>query len=107
MTKIIKSVFKTYFEIEGDITYNTPFTMRELQCAIRADGNAAVGPDDIPYSIIRRLRGIYMATLLAIYKTIWSQVGYPKLWNADIIVSLLNSCNPVSYTHLDVYKRQI
>ena len=37
-------------EYEGYRSYNVPFRMRELQPAVRATGDTAAGPDDIPYS---------------------------------------------------------
>ena len=47
--------------------YNVPFTVRELQAVIRDVGDTAAGPDDIPYSNIRRLAYSSMVTLLPLY----------------------------------------
>lgn len=55
-----------------------PFAMRELQSAEHSTDDTAAAPDDIPYSIIRQLPGVAIATLLGLYNAIWTQGVCPN-----------------------------
>ena len=77
-----------HFECERYRTYNVPFTMREIQSAVRNIGNTAAGQDDISYSIISQLPDVAMPTLLALYNVVWTQGEYPKLWKEASIIPL-------------------
>ena len=43
------------FDSANDEIYNTPFTLQELQIALRKCGNTSVGPDDIHYAFFKNL----------------------------------------------------
>ena len=73
------------------MTCNVPFMMREVQSAVQAAGDTVAGLDDIPYSIIRQMLDVAMATLLELYNAIWMQGVYPKRWKEAIIFPLLKA----------------
>ena len=77
------------FKSDGVRTSNVPFTMRELQSAIRTAWDTAAGSNDFPYSNIRQLPDVAMATVLALYNAIRTQEDYSKRWKEPITILLL------------------
>ena len=47
-------------------TYNTPFSIDELQHALSSSNDSAVGPDDIHYQMLKHLPSEVLNTLLSI-----------------------------------------
>ena len=80
-----------YVDVSSIETYPLDFLVgkaevgRDLDIEICATGDTAAVPDYIPYSIIRHLPDVAMATLLALYNVIWMQEDYSKRWKEVIV----------------------
>lgn len=95
------------FETGSMFDYNAPFSLGELEEAVRKSTNTSPGPDRIPYEFIRYLTSELTQFLLNLYNRIWSEGFYPNQWKEAIVIPLLkqgkdprlpSSYRPISLT---------
>ena len=69
-------------------TYNTPFSIGELQDALSSSNASAVGPDDIHYQMLKHLPSEVLNTLLSILNGIWLTGNFPSSWRQSYVVPI-------------------
>ena len=98
--------------------YNLPFTMAELDSAIRSTPDTAPGPDLVHNAMLRELRLNAKLFLLCMYNRIWVEHNLPLIWLEAVIIplpkagkDLSKACNyrPISLTSClcKVFERMI
>ena len=92
---------RTAFLSDNTETYNTIFTLHELDEAIRSAGNTSVGPDKLHYSFFRHLSPHSKLFILQTFNTLFCNHSFPDDWKEGIVVALLKPgkvrYNPNSY----------
>lgn len=68
--------------------YNVPFTLIELEHALKSTSDTAPGPDRIPYAFLKHLPSTYLSYLLSIYNYIWHTGIIPTAWTHAIVVPI-------------------
>ena len=69
--------------------YNQPFTMWELDTALRATRESSPGHDGVTYSMIKRAHPTFRALLLNAYNRIYETCSYPTSWTLSTIIPVL------------------
>ena len=79
---------KLNFKSNNNESYNAPFSLCELQTAIRNTKDTAMGPDDIHYQLLKHLPEKSLILLLDILNSIWSNGYFPDSWREATIIPL-------------------
>ena len=69
--------------------YNAPFTMLELDTALRATQEGSPGHDTISYSMVKQAHPTFRALLLDAYNRIYETCEYPDSWTLSLIIPIL------------------
>lgn len=77
------------FSTSDDLSYNQPFSMRELTSAIDQLRNVSEGPDRIHNGMLKQLPLCAMKALLASFNLLWARGDFPTTWREAIIVPVL------------------
>ncbi len=83
--EIRKDVLKEYPDLMGKkVTGNNllevPFSMSELENAVRRMKQSASGMDGVSYSMMKHFSGNSMKVMLAFYNIIWMEGILPQSW---------------------------
>ena len=73
---------------ENAWVYNRPFSLEELQDALRSAHDTSVGPDEIHYQLLKHLPDASLLLLLNSFNTIWICVEFPSDWRKAIIIPI-------------------
>ena len=68
--------------------YNSPFSIIELEEAIKSTGNTSVGPDGLHYQFFRRLPQESVNFLLTVFNDLWVKHIFPDAWKEAIVIPL-------------------
>lgn len=82
--------------------YNQPFTLLELECAVKGHKGTAPGPDTITYEMIKNLNCIHKIYILNTYNRIFSENYFPVKWRKAIVLPILK--NRQAYTDPSNYR---
>ena len=77
------------FQTSQYYAYNAPFTMLELDAALKATQEGSPGHDTISYSMVKRAHPTFRALLLDAYNRIYETCEYPDSWALSLIVPIL------------------
>ena len=92
---------KIKFTSDNTESYNQPFPLIELQNSISKSNNSASGPEEIHYTLLKKLPTISLKYLLDIYNNIWISGNIPTIWKQAITIHILEKqkdpTNPTSY----------
>ena len=86
-TEEIRSFIRT--KQESKSTDNSPFTIAELEQALRGLKETSPGIDEVTHSFLKHLPEEARITLLYIYNTSWGTTEIPELWKRGIIIPIL------------------
>lgn len=76
------------FRFAEDEYYNTEFSLRELEWALRTCSGQSAGGDEIGYPMLQHLPPSAKTTLLEIYNKIWNSGTIPNDWKEGIVVPI-------------------
>ena len=79
-------------------SYNQPFTLTEFQNSISKSNNSAPGPDEIHYTLLKKLPTISLKYLLDIYNNIWISGNIPTIWKQAITIPILKKQKKIPQT---------
>ena len=68
--------------------YNVPFSLSELQEAIKSSGNTCVGPDRLHYMFFRNLPFTAIQFILTTFNDLWITHVFPEAWRESIIIPI-------------------
>ena len=81
--------------------YNRPFSLEELQDALRRAHDTSAGPDEIHYQLLKHLPDASLLLLLNIFNKIWISGDFPPDWRKAIIIPIpkpgKDPTNPTNY----------
>ncbi len=91
--EIRKDVLKEYPDLMGKkVTGNNllevPFSMSELENAVRRMKQSASGMDGVSYSMMKHFSGNSMKVMLAFYNRIWMEGILPQSWKETLIIPI-------------------
>ncbi len=91
--EIRKDVLKEYPDLMGKkVTGNNllevPFSMSELENAVRRMKQSASGMDGVSYSMMKHFSGNSMKVMLAFYNRIWMEGILPQSWKEALIIPI-------------------
>ena len=95
------------FSSRGEESYNAPFSFKELESALTECADSAAGPDEIPYTFIKRTSVVTQSFILSIINRIFSDHCFPSVWEFAIVLafakpgkdsSLPGSYRPIALT---------
>ena len=95
------------FSSDNAEVYNRPFSMEELQDALRRAHDTSAGPDEIHYQLLKHLPSSSLLLLLNMFNKIWLSGNFPSDWRKAIVIpipkpgkDLTNSTNyrPIALT---------
>ena len=79
------------FSSENSEVYNRPFSLEELQDALRRAHGISAGPDEIHYQLLKHIPDASLLLLLNIFNKIWISGDFPPDWRESY-------CNSYSKT---------
>ena len=82
-----------HFESDNTVWYNKPFTMSELNTAIKSSSSSSPGPDTIPNSFYKHFNVNNLKALLSFYNYIFEN-GFPHQWRESHIIPILKPMKP-------------
>ena len=89
------------FHSDNTETYNTDFSLDELQSCISDLSNTAPGPDGIHNHIIKQLPKDTLTLLLNIYNDMWQSHTFPDSWRLATVIPIPKAgkdhTNPSNY----------
>ena len=89
------------FPSDNAKVYNRPFTMEELQDALRRAHDTSAGPDEIHYQLLKHLPSSSLLLLLNILNKIWLSGEFPSDWRKAIVIPIpkpgKDPTNPTNY----------
>ena len=92
---------KLNFTSQNMESYNSLFTIQELQESLARAHDTAVGPDDIHYQLLKHLPSNSLLLLLHIFNDIWTTGNFPSCWRQATIIPIpkpgKDSTNPTNY----------
>ena len=92
---------KLNFTSQNMESYNSLFTLEELQESLARAHDTAVGPDDIHYQLLKHLPSNSLLLLLHIFNDIWTTGIFPSCWRQATIIPIpkpgKDSTNPTNY----------
>lgn len=78
---------------QDQVHLNLPFSLKELNWALRKCSSLSPGPDDIPYIFLHNLPLSALIYILHIYNKIWNCGRLPKTWKQSLVVPILKPGN--------------
>lgn len=94
----LNPVFKDYkdqsercrldFRSDGLEDYNVPFSMTELNEALKKSKDSAVGPDKIHYQFLKHLPDSCLNVLLNVYNQVWESCNFPPSWREALVIPI-------------------
>ena len=82
-------------------TSDRPFSMEELQDALRRAHDTSAGPDEIHYQLLKHLPDASLLLLLNILNKIWISGDFPPDWRKAFIIPIpkpgKDPTNPTNY----------
>ena len=92
------------FSSDNAEVYNGPFSMEELQDALRRAHDTSAGPDEIHYQLLKHLPSSSLLLLLNILNKIWLSGDFPSDWRKAIVIPIpkpgKDPTNPTNYRHI-------
>ena len=89
------------FSSDNAEVYNRPFSMEELQDALRRAHDTSVGPDEIHYQLLKHMPSSSLLLLLNIFNKIWLSGDLPSDWRKAIVIPIPQPgkypTNPTNY----------
>ena len=79
------------FSSDNAEVYNRPFSMEELQDALRRAHDSSAGPDEIHYQLLKHLPSSSLLLLLNIFNKIWLSGNFPSDWRKAIVIPISKS----------------
>jgi hypothetical protein len=76
------------FPTDDSENYNQPFSIVELEEALKAAHDTAVGPDDVHYQMLKHLPRASLRTLLELFNNIWVTGEFPPVWSQAITIPI-------------------
>jgi len=76
------------FNSVNEETYNSVFSLRELDSAIAEARNTSPGPDDIPYQLLKELPSSSLQVLLDIFNYFWVNNKFPNCWREAMVIPI-------------------
>ena len=76
------------FSTNAELSYNEPFTKRELDGALSQTSESSPGEDGITYSMLKRSHSTFKSTLLSFFNRLYSDGTFPDTWRTAIIVPI-------------------
>ena len=77
------------FSTDQKIGYNEAITADELEYALKLTGDSAPGPDDVCYSMLKRLAPSSKKLLLDLLNCIFKGGEFPKKWKEAFVIPIL------------------
>ena len=87
--KTIQEAKSLSFRTTQGYAYNEPFSMRELDTALRVARESSPGHDKISYTMIKRAHPTFRELLLQAYNLIYETCKYPTSWTLSIVIPIL------------------
>lgn len=87
-TKIQQEKQPLRLQSDNSEPYNQPFSDTELLDALHQAHDAAVGPDEIHYQMLKHLPHTAKDSLLDIFNTIWLTGCFPPSWSVSTVIPL-------------------
>jgi len=84
------------FTTNQSYSYNSRFTLLELQTALSRSRNTAPGEDKISYQLLKRCHPSAHSALLEIYNLIWCNNTFPHSWTSSVTLSFHKPGKPIS-----------
>jgi len=78
---------------QDQVHLNLPFSLKELNWALRKCSSLSPGPDDIPYILLHNFPLSALIYILHIYNNIWNCGRLPKTWKHSLVVPILKPGN--------------
>ena len=72
-----------------NLDYNKPFSLHELETALKKVKGTSAGPDLIRYEMIKNLGKASKLTLFEYFNDIWQKHEFPKQWQMATIIPIL------------------
>ena len=89
------------FSSDNAEVYNRPFSMKELQDALRRAHDTSVGPDEIHYQLLKHMPSSSLLLLLYIINKSWLSGDFPSDWRKAIVIPIPQPgkypTNPTNY----------
>ena len=79
---------KLNFKSSNNEEYNTPFNLDELKDAISKAHDAATGPDEVHYQMLKHLPPKSLHALLDIFNDMWETGKFPESWELATIIPI-------------------
>lgn len=76
------------FPSDNSESYNQPFSLTELQTALKSAHDSATGPDNVHYQMLKHLPESALETLLQIFNNIWLTGDFPTIWSEATIIPI-------------------
>ena len=77
------------FSTTEELSYNQPFSLKELRSAIAGLRCVSEGPDEIHNDMLKHLPSTVIRALLATFNKLWERGQFPAAWREAIVVPLL------------------
>jgi ribonuclease HI len=74
------------FTSDNSESYNQPFSLSELQTALKSAHDSAVGPDNVHYQMLKHLPESALVALLDIFNNIWLTGKLPTTWSEATVI---------------------
>lgn len=92
---------KLDFSTREKLGYNSPITMQEMEYAMNLADDSSPGPDEVLYSMLKKLAPEGKTLLLELINLIFKEGKLPKRWKEAYIIPILKdgkvATNPGSY----------
>jgi ribonuclease HI len=92
---------KINFRTKRNLPYNSKFSYFEFNRALQNCHKTSSGPDNISYTLLKKLPQSSLINLLKLYNRIWQENIFPSSWRMATIVPILkpgkNATDPLSY----------
>lgn len=78
--------------------YNSSFTLKELDHAIKHTTSTSPGPDEIHYDMLKNLPLEQKLNLLAFFNYLWNNNLFPSQWSEAVVLPFLKPNKPKHLT---------
>ncbi len=79
---------KINFSTQCDISYNNPFTGKELYRCLQHSQLSSPGPDKITYKLLQNLSKKSLSNILYLFNRIWQEHTFPSQWQKAILLPI-------------------